>query len=338
MADATQPMNLARIVHRLLTHPRGWEVDALIEELGIAKRTYRKYRKNLEDYFLPWFDHGETRLEEVTEGERRFLRLRERKKPNGEVMTLVQRLSALHFAGQLLSFLGGDELGGSLAESAKALGREGQRSHPATFSRLMAHMDRMFFHLPDAPKLYQDQEEKLRVLIQALVYQRVLRFQYDAANADSREHTVEPLTLAMFKGGLYLLARYPEKERPYNFAVDRIQSPEIVPKGYFRYPERSEYDPKKIHEGAFGIFVEQNAQENDVELVFPDVKWLKYYVREREWQRGQRLTDLPDGRLRLTFTVTSLVEVVPWVLQFGSEVEVVGPVQLQEAVAGTRGD
>ena len=60
---------------------------------------------------------------------------------------------------------------------------------------------------------------------------------------------------------------------------------------------------------------------------------MKYYVREREWQPGQRLKDLEDGRLRLSFEVTTLVEVVPFVLQFGAEVEVVAPPELKEAVA-----
>ena len=101
------------------------------------------------------------------------------------------------------------------------------------------------------------------------------------------------------------MARHTREGRSYNFVVDRINSPQVLD-GYFEYPDSSDYDPKNLLEGAFGIFVQQDASEYDVELVFPDVKWLKLYVREREWQRGQRLKDLADGRLRLSFTVTSL--------------------------------
>jgi predicted DNA-binding transcriptional regulator YafY len=337
MADSTQPMNLARIVHRLLTNPRGWDRDALMEDLGIADRTYRKYRKNLEDLFEPWFQDGETRLEEIQEGERRFLRLREPNASNGEVMGLLQRLSAFQLAGQLFEFLGGEEFGTALADQAQRVGREGRRTHPGTFSRLMGHLDRLFVHVPDAPKDYVGQEDKLRILINALVYQREVRFDYDASNGERREHSVEPLTLAMFKGGLYLLARYPGKDKSYKFVVDRLHGPEAVEDGYFCYPSPAEYDPKALHEGVLGIFVEKDAKSHDVELVFPDVKWLKYYLREREWQKGQRINDLPDGRLRLRFTVTSLVEVVPFVLQFGHEVEVLGPTELQKAVTSARG-
>tara|TARA_R110002072_G_scaffold121438_3_gene255242 strand:+ start:4271 stop:4450 length:180 start_codon:yes stop_codon:yes gene_type:complete len=34
-------LNLATIVHRLLTRPRGWEIEDLRAELEIADRTYR---------------------------------------------------------------------------------------------------------------------------------------------------------------------------------------------------------------------------------------------------------------------------------------------------------
>jgi predicted DNA-binding transcriptional regulator YafY len=336
MADSTQPMNLARIVHRLLTNPRGWDRDALMEELGIADRTYRKYRKNLEDLFEPWFQDGKTRLEEIVEGERRFLRLQEPNAGNGEVMGLLQRLSAFQLAGQLFEFLGGEELGTTLADQALRVGREGRRTHPGTFSRLMGHLDRLFVQVPHAPKDYRGQEDKLRALINALVYQREVRFDYDASNGERRSHSVEPLTLARFKGGLYLIARYPQKSKPYKFVVDRIHDPDPVEGGYFTYPKLENYDPKALHEGVLGIFVEQDAEKHDVELVFPDVKWLKYYVREREWQKGQRLSDLPDGRLRLRFSVMSLVEVVPFVLQFGHEVEVLSPPELQDAVENAR--
>src|SRR5579872_2998547 len=61
-------LNLARIVFRLMTSPRGWDVRGLKRELRISDRTYRKYRKTLQDRFVPLFNgKGQTLVREVSE-------------------------------------------------------------------------------------------------------------------------------------------------------------------------------------------------------------------------------------------------------------------------------
>lgn len=69
-------LNLALIVHRLLTDPEGWEVRDLMHTLSISDRTYRKYRKLLKDHLAPRFEHehGVT-LEEVCQKGAQVLRL-----------------------------------------------------------------------------------------------------------------------------------------------------------------------------------------------------------------------------------------------------------------------
>ena len=63
----------------------------------------------------------------------------------------------------------------------------------------------------------------------------------------------------------------------------------------------------------------------EVELLFAGHTYLKRYLRERTWHPSQQFEDLDDGRLRLTFTVTSMVEVEPWIRSFGADVEAVRP-------------
>lgn len=68
-------LNLAMIVLRLVQNPRGWRVDDLCAELEIAPRTYRKYRRTLQDQFRPFFQNGTSRVQEVLEPGGRYLRL-----------------------------------------------------------------------------------------------------------------------------------------------------------------------------------------------------------------------------------------------------------------------
>ena len=333
-----QPLNLARIVHRLLTSRFGWAVDDLQEELGIADRTYRKYRKTLQDRFDPWFHGGGSLLVEDEDPRgRKYLRVAEPGDPSAVVHTAVRQLLALHAAAGFWEAFGERDFGPVLADLAQAVGRDGQRLFPMTFGRLLCDLDRLFVYRADAPKDYGGREPTLRQLLHGLVFHRLLDFTYDAANGELAEHRVEPLSLVLYRGGLYLLARYPGAPKVYTYAVDRVQRARAQDNPSFCYPARDEYDPAEHYRGTFGIFAPREERPTRVELVFDDVKWLKVYVREREWQPGQTVEDLDDGRLRLTFEVTTLVEVIPWVLQFGAEVEVLGPPELIEATAASRG-
>jgi predicted DNA-binding transcriptional regulator YafY len=104
-------LNLARIVHRLITSPRGWQVARLKEELGIADRTYRKYRRTIQEQFAPLRDRrGRSVVREVRDGEAVFLRLVEGGVIDVESPDLVSSMAALHLARQAFQFLGETEL------------------------------------------------------------------------------------------------------------------------------------------------------------------------------------------------------------------------------------
>ncbi len=67
-----------------------------------------------------------------------------------------------------------------------------------------------------------------------------------------------------------------------------------------------------------------------VELLFakPTAAW----VKERLWHPSQHLTQLKDGRLRMTLQVADTRELVGWILSFGSGVRVMRPQALRKQV------
>lgn len=76
---AASARNISTIVYRLLDEPEGLSVVALQQELGIADRTYRKYRAFLQYEFEPFQSpDGGSRLVETGRGEERWLVLRSR--------------------------------------------------------------------------------------------------------------------------------------------------------------------------------------------------------------------------------------------------------------------
>jgi predicted DNA-binding transcriptional regulator YafY len=57
------------------------------------------------------------------------------------------------------------------------------------------------------------------------------------------------------------------------------------------------------------------------------------WIRERKWHRSARIQEKLDGALTLRLRVAETSELKRWVLQFGSEAEVLAPASLRRAVA-----
>lgn len=209
---------------------------------------------------------------------------------------------------------------------ADVLQRVGDRTY--VYRSLTEHLDRKLFYLPYAEKDYSSQGEKLRVLLRCVMASKVTRIVYRAAYTDAVSvRVIEPLTLLMWRGGLYLVVRSHGKHAQYMLAVDRIQNVERTGQS-FRYPKTADYSPESLTEGGFGLYQERDGKVTDVELIFAAVPWVQREVLERRWHKTQRSELLDDGRLKITFRVRTLKELRMWVRQWGEDVCVVRPEDL----------
>lgn len=326
MSEPRDPiaLNLARVVYVLLTDPRGYRVDRLRRDLRIAPRTYRKYRELLRDRFEPLLRRdGTSRVQEVEEQGHRYLRLVSLEETRyGE--SFAPRIAAVHLARELLGFLGETDVGAAVRDIVAEL-EQRTAEHAFVYRELLPNLDRLFYQVPWAPKDYGAQRDTMRTVLEALVWRRRLAIEYDSASRGPTEMTVEPLSLAAHRGGLYLIARHIAFREPRTFAIDRIQAATKL-EDRFEYPPPEVYHPRDFTEGCFGIYREgDGGQRVEVELIFGDKRWLQLDLKERHWHPTQRFEQLPDGRLRMTFAVNSMVEVWPWIRSFGDDVEVVRP-------------
>ncbi|NOZ01150.1 MAG: WYL domain-containing protein [Deltaproteobacteria bacterium] len=321
-------VNLARILFHLMTNPRGWRVDELKKELGISDRTYRKYRAVMRDHFEDLFDRasgGGSLITQVRDGDVAYLRLRDSEEPVEDHPWFFTRIATLQLARKAFGFLRGTDVGQQMEDQyLDFLSRMGDRVF--VFRDLLRDMDRKVFYRPWAPKDYSspERQRKLKVILRGLFYSKRLRLTYDSPGWNEEPSLVEPLTLMLWKSALYLIVRFKGKKKPYELAVDRISKVETTGEK-FRYPSRETYSPEALSRGSFGAFHAQHGRPTEVELVFADRRWLKMDLRERRWHDTQEFEDLPDGRLRMTFTVRSMVEVWPWIRSFGDDVEVIRP-------------
>lgn len=314
-------LNLARILLRLLTDPRGWRVDDLQASLGIKDRTYRKYRALLQGHFDYLVDSKGSLVVEAREGDAKYLRLRDSEEAVEDHPRFMARAAALELARQAFAFLALTGIGEDIdAFRQEFLDRAGDRAF--VFRQLLRNIDRKLFVVPDAPKDYSGQAGKIAAILHALMYCKRLCVTYEGGRARSGPRLVEPLTLMVWRCALYLVVRFKGSRKAYYLAVDRMQDVERTGET-FRYPPADEYSPARLLDGAFGIYREPGARPREIELIFANERWLKMYVRERRWHPTQVFEDLPDGRLRMTFTATSMTDVRTWIRGFGDAVEVV---------------
>lgn len=155
-----------------------------------------------------------------------------------------------------------------------------------------------------------------------------VRFQYPSVSGSApQEREVEPYHVA-FRSGVFYLVGYDRERKAWRlFALHRMLSKpvrigtctktRVVPAEYLRGDAlgflRRDGDP-------LTVTVELSA------LITPS-------TAGRRWQTSQTVEYLPDGRSRLTFTVSDLDEVIRWTLGLGAEARVISP---PEAVAGAR--
>lgn len=110
------------------------------------------------------------------------------------------------------------------------------------------------------------------------------------------------------------------------FRLDRIEHARIV-RETFSVPD--DFDITGVVAGSWGVWQSDGADR--VVLRFqPEIA---ARVRQSVWHPAASLEQLPDGRTELTLTVASEVEMRPWVLGWGSLVEVVEPPSLRQHVA-----
>jgi len=323
MPDHPIALNLARVVLKLVLEPRGWRVDLLQSELGIADRTWRKYRALLTDHFEHRLDpSGRWRIRQIEDGNVSYIRLLPDDGDLEAQSGFRARLAALWFSRRIFDFVGDGELGEALDEEWADL-REGFGDKKFWLGHhMLLNTDRLLHVIADAPKDYRGREDDVATLLSALFYRRKLSFRYLRADGTGRRQTVCPLTLVMWRSGLYLVAKHAPESKPYVYAVERMEGLERR-SARFDYPDPAAYDPAKLFEGSFGIWQDPDAKPTDVDLIFANERWLHRYLRERTWHESQLFEELEDGRLRMTFTVSSTIEVWPWVRSFDDQVEIV---------------
>ena len=182
---------------------------------------------------------------------------------------------------------------------------------------------------------YAPFEQQYATLMQAMRQQRVCRISYRRSPAKAaREFSFVPMRIVLYHENIAFLGwevtdtgrAKPVYDNSLFLYLQRFQSVELTQRKATDLPT-----PKTAQDGnkpaAFGI---QAGEVFAVKLHFaPDVTG---YVYDRQWSSRQECAVQEDGSLILDIDAQSDVEVVAWILGFGSKVRVLEPEWLRDEV------
>lgn len=194
---------------------------------------------------------------------------------------------------------------------------------------------KIIFRPTGGTKTYNDADTKdiVNTLLSGVLMERLVEFTYRQRSGRKTSGTFAPYAIVIHRNGLYVIAQRntnadgnPITQEPGIFAVERFTQAHWIRRSSFNYPE--DLDIESYFDGAFGLISGKKTHHVVIELS----KTVQADARTRRWHRTQITTPLPGGRTRIEFDVTSLREVVSWVLEWGPSACVVAPLQLRERV------
>jgi proteasome accessory factor B len=168
-------------------------------------------------------------------------------------------------------------------------------------------------------------------LAKAIQNEEAVEFDYKKLDAKAFERrTVEPWHLACVSGQWYLLGYDSKRGARRIFVLGRMQNVSTNART-FSHPRPGDADIRQLFQNSFQIWQSENARLERIVLRFSGRA--AQLVRERNWHPSQRLQELADGKLEVTLTLNSLEEIVPWILSWGKQCEVIRPAGLRKKVS-----
>ena len=136
---------------------------------------------------------------------------------------------------------------------------------------------------------------------------------------------IDPYHLVSYQGEWYVIGFCHARKDLRTFALSRIREAEETGK-FFSIP--ADFNFKTTCRTRFGV--QWSDRKYEVKIRFS--ARAAPYIRERQWQKNQKIVENNDGSIDLTFSVSHLLEVRRWVLSWGKMARVMAPAELVDEV------
>jgi proteasome accessory factor B len=226
----------------------------------------------------------------------------------------------LFIASQAIEQYRGTPLRSALEATFRKLA--GQLDDSFRFS--VGGMERILSIQPFAPGNVESKTFEL--LTTAVRERRAVKFRYRNRGQLKWEHRhVHPYHVGYVNNKWTLFGFDVKRDETRYYILARLSNPRLTDQ---RFEMARPFDLKDELRGSFGLF--KGKEKIDVVIEFD--AWGADDVRPQHWHWSEELTELPKGRLRVKFTLSSLEEVEKWILSFGTHATVIEPKELRERI------
>lgn len=151
---------------------------------------------------------------------------------------------------------------------------------------------------------------------------------YSPGNDEHTERKVDPYHILDYMGTCYLISFCHLRARMRSFVLSRISGLSTLDE---EFRVQDGFDLKEYLNASFGIY--KGKPHGNVTLKFSPSR--ARWIRNQVWHRDQKMRQLDDGSLLLSFPVASFFEVEMEVLKHGADVEVLSPKSFREQIKST---
>lgn len=301
------------IFDKLLNSRYGVEIPELANELNVHPKTIRRTLNTLESAFPITVDEHE--------GKKRF-KLIQGFKQEFDVPFLPTELMSLYFFKDFLLPLQGTgfeeqflmiikKIENGIPESAKRFCDQLENSFRTRVTQLPSHKDTKFIM-----KQVNDAVCELKAL-------KITYFSYSSKRTAVRK--IHPYCLYYFDGTIYIVAKDFLSHEIRIFNVERVRKAEVLKE---RFTKPKDFVAEDYFNDAFGIFKGKDMTTVVIEFS----KSVAPFILEKKWHHSQQIKHLPQGKVELRMTLSSLAEVKSWVLSFGKHAKVTAPAELVKEI------
>ncbi len=301
----------------LLDYPHGLQVNEIARRLNVNRSTiYRYGQDGTFERMGILFENG-------------FLKLSREGKRIHVSFTLDEAM-AIHLATRLLATRT-DRKNPHAAAALRRLSKA-MEGTAAPVSKMMNFSANVL----DSEVQFSDTTyiDVLEVITAGIARGRKIKLEYHSERtATLREYVFAPYWVEPYAIGqtVHVIGGADPDGRLRTLKVERIQHAVLLPDKY-HIPE--DFDPIDLLKDAWGIwFTEEDPQE--VILKFKTA--VARRVKETRWHPSQEIRELEDGSLIWTGQIAAWQEMLPWILGWGTMVEVLAPLELSEKIKHLRG-
>ncbi len=305
----TQAARLHNVI-RLIESRNGITLEELEQETGVDRRTVHRDLAAIQQAGYPLTSERQAGYKIY-----RFITASRQVPP---ITFTLDELMSLHLLRACSGLLPPDPFGSEIDAIFSKI-------HAALPPRSVAHLERIArVSLPrfQGTRTYAGSSELLSELRRALLYQYRIKLSYSRSGKEATPYDIDPYTLVLAKGGLYLLAYAHNRGAVRLFAVERITGLTVT-RQRFEMPDN--FAPEDCFSDAFGLVTDQPMH---LKIRFDNE--VAHMVRDRVWRPGQTMLTDPDGSVVLCFEAAGTLEILAWILSFGRHAELLEPPELRK--------